>query len=71
MADLSALRRYRDDLQDARYSGIRSTRDSNGEEVHFKSDAEMARALADIDSQIAALTRRRNSIVYLQTSKGV
>lgn len=71
MPDLTQLRRYRDELQDARFSGIRETRDSNGETISFKSDAEMARALADIDSQIAALTKRRNSIIYLTTSKGV
>lgn len=71
MADLTRLRRYREDLQDARYSGTRAVQDSNGERIEFKSDAEMARALASIDSEIAALQRRRSSIIYMQTSKGL
>lgn len=71
MPDLTQLRRYRDDLQDARFSGVRTLRDSNGEEVTYRSQGEIERAIAALDSEIAALTRRRSSLIYLQTSKGV
>lgn len=70
MPDLTALRRYRDDLQDARFSGVRTVRDSNGEEITYRSQSEIERAIAAIDSEIASLSRRRSSLIYLQTSKG-
>lgn len=71
MPDLTALRRYRDDLQDARFSGIQSLTDQNGERVVYRSQAEIERAIAAIDSEIAALTRRWSSLIHLQTSKGL
>lgn len=71
MPDLTKLRRYRDDLQDARFSGVREVVDQNGEKIRWATDAELARAIAAIDSEIAALTRRRASLIYLQTSKGL
>ncbi|MBL4768061.1 MAG: hypothetical protein JKY94_10155 [Rhodobacteraceae bacterium] len=46
-------------------------RDQNGEEVEFKSDAEMARALAALDSEIAAATQRPAHTIRFQTSKGL
>ena len=71
MASALQLREWRDRLQSARFSGTRAVEDSNGERVEYKSDAEMARALAAIDSEIAQLQRRRLSIIRLQTSKGI
>lgn len=71
MADLTKLRQYRDELQGARFSGVRELVDQNGEKVRYATDAELARAIASIDSEIAALTRRRSSLIYMQTSKGV
>lgn len=71
MPDLTQLRRYREELLDARASGLRAVQDSNGERTEFKSDGELARAIAAIDSEIAALTRRRSSLIHLQTSKGL
>lgn len=71
MATAAQLRDWRERLQDARYSGTRAVQDSNGERIEYKSDAEMARALAAIDSEIANLQQRRLSIVRFQTSKGL
>lgn len=71
MPDLTKLRRYRESLQEARFNGTRAVQDSNGQRLEYKSDAEMARALAAIDSEIAALQQRRTSIIKMQTSKGL
>lgn len=71
MPDLATLRRYRDDLQDARFSGIRTVRDANGEEVTYRSQGEIERAIAALDSEIAALSNRRASLIRFQTSKGL
>lgn len=71
MATLAQLEAWRDRLEDARYSGIRSCRDSNGEEVTYRSDSEMKAALAALNTQIAAAGNRPASIVYPHTSKGV
>lgn len=71
MATLAQLEEWRDRLKDARYSGVRSVRDSNGEEVQYRSDSELARALAALESEIAGAARPRQSIIYPLTSKGV
>lgn len=71
MATLAELTKMRADLFSARMSGARRFRDQNGEEVEFKSDAEMARALAALDSEIAAATQRPAHTIRFQTSKGL
>lgn len=71
MASAAQLTEWRDRLQEARFSGERAVHDANGDRVEFKSDSEMARALAAIDAEIANLQRRRLSIVRFQTSKGL
>ena len=71
MPDLTRLRKYRDQLQDARYSGVRSFRDQNGEEITYRSQSEIERAIAAIDSEIAAPSQRRAGLIYLQTAKGL
>jgi len=71
MADLTKLRDYREKLQDARFSGIRTVRDSNGEEVTYRSQGEMERAVAAIDAEISQLQQKRLSIIRFQTSKGL
>ncbi len=44
----------------------------NGEEIEYKSDGEMARALAVLDSEIAAMTSGpRPSTIRFTTSKGL
>lgn len=71
MASISKLREYRDQLQDARFSGVRTFRDSNGEEITYRSQAEIERAIAAIDSEIHHLQRGRNALIRLQSSKGL
>lgn len=59
--DLSELQQMRDDLVRARAKGVSRVR-INGEEVEYKTDAEMARAIEDLDRRIARATgtsRRR------------
>ena len=71
-ARLDRLRRSRADLEGARYSGARRFRDSSGEEVEYRSDAELARAIAALDREIAAITQRPTpSIIQFRTSKGL
>ncbi|MDT8858020.1 hypothetical protein RNZ50_23910 [Paracoccaceae bacterium Fryx2] len=71
MATLAELQAFRSRLQDARYSGVRRVRDSGGEEVEYRSDSELARALSALDAEIAAVQSRPASIRYIQTSKGL
>jgi len=71
VATLAQLQDWRDRLKDARYSGVRRVRDSSGEEVEYRSDSELARALAAVESEIAGAARARQSIIYPQTSKGI
>ena len=61
----------RDALLKARAGGVRRVRDQNGEEVEYRSDAEMARALAALDSEIAALSGKPPASFHFRTSKGL
>ncbi len=67
---LAELTSARDALLRARAGGMRRVRDQNGEEIEYRSDAEMARALAALDSEIAALATRPPSTFHFATSKG-
>ncbi|CBS88989.1 phage head-tail joining protein [Azospirillum lipoferum] len=71
MAALADLISWRDALQAARYSGARRVV-YGGKETEFKSDAEMAAALAALDRQIAAAgTAPRASFIRVSSSKGI
>lgn len=70
MTTVTRLREYREQLQDARFSGVRTLTDQNGESITYRSQSEIERAIAAIDSEIAALSGR-SSIIRIQTSKGV
>ena len=71
MATLAELQTMRADLHAARMTGARAFRDQNGETVVYKSDSEMARALAALDSEIAALTAKPANTILFRTSKGL
>ena len=61
----------RDSLVEARATGVLEYRDSNGELVRYKSDREMASALAALDREIAALSGARPThTIRFSTSKG-
>lgn len=70
-ATLVQLQAWRDSLFEARLSGVRRVRDSNGEEVEYRSDSEIARALAAADAAIAAARRSPASTILFRTSKGI
>jgi hypothetical protein len=66
------LRKARQELQDARFQGVLTFRDQNGEQVTYKTDAEMAAALKAIDAEIARLEGRSPaSTILFRTSKGI
>jgi hypothetical protein len=68
LADLTAAR---DALVKARAGGVRRCRDQNGEEVEYKSDAEMASALVALERRIAELLGRpAPNTIFFRTSKG-
>lgn len=71
MATVAELTKMRADLLAARAGGVRRFRDQNGEEVEYRSDSEMARALAALDAEIAAQTARPASTIHFKTSKGI
>lgn len=68
---LQELAAARDTLFRARAGGVLTFRDSNGELVTYKSDSEMARALASLDAEIAAASRRPANTIHFRTSKGL
>lgn len=68
---LSDLQRWRDSLLEARLNGLRRVRDQNGEEIEYRSDRELAAALAAADRAIAEATSGRPVLtVKFNTSKG-
>jgi hypothetical protein len=71
MATVAELTKMRADLHAARMTGAREFRDQNGETVVYKSDSEMARALAALDAEIAAAQSRPPSTIRFKTSKGL
>lgn len=68
LPDLTAAR---DSLFMSIAQGVLNVRDQNGESVTYASMAEMRSALAMIDSQIAAVSRRPASTIVFRTSKGI
>jgi hypothetical protein len=71
MADVAELIARRDALKAARLNGLREVRDSSGEGVTYKSDAEMASALAAVEREISALQGRSPiKTIIFRTSKG-
>lgn len=71
MATLAELQKMRADLLAARASGVRRFRDQNGEEVEYRSDSQMARALAALDAEIAVQTARPATTIHFNMSKGI
>ncbi|WP_429816387.1 phage head-tail joining protein [Ensifer sp. B1-9] len=70
-ASLQQLQAWRDALFKARLQGVREFRDQTGETVVYKSDAEMARALAAADAAIAAAQAKPVNTILFKTSKGI
>lgn len=72
MATVAELIAYRDQLMAARGGSIRRFRDQSGEEVEYKSDAELKTAIAAVTREIdAAQSGRTASTIIFRTSKGL
>ena len=72
--DARRLRELRAKLLEARLSGLRRFRDSNGENITYGTDAEMAGALASIDAELARIGEgpaRPPLTLHFRSSKGV
>jgi hypothetical protein len=70
MADLSTLHERLDALRAMRAEGTSRVRFSDGREVTYRTDAEFAAAIADLERQIAGANAPAK-VVYLATSKGL
>lgn len=70
MATLAELQDHKAALERARFSGNRRVKTGHTE-IEFKSDAEMATALAELDRQISAASAARPSILRVIPSKGL
>jgi hypothetical protein len=68
--NLTQLCELRVKLIRARANNVRTVRDQNGEEITYKSDREMAAALAYIESLIAAKRSGTANVIKFKTSKG-
>lgn len=68
---LSDLIGWRDKLLAGRFNGVRSFRDQNGESVEYRSDAELAAALADVERRIASVGAAHAKTIVFRTSKGL
>jgi hypothetical protein len=66
------LREWRDRLIQARMNGIREVQDSNNERIAYRSDSELAAAIASADALITALEDGpRAKTILFRTSKGL
>lgn len=68
---VQALETARDELVLALARGVLSVTDANGEAVTYASPTAMQRALAHIESRIAAMQASAPNIIKFNTSKGV
>ena len=69
---LSELESMRDALLAARFKCVRTIRSAEGDEITYRSDAEMAAALADVERRIARFSNPAPvSQVRVRTSKGL
>lgn len=68
---LDELIARRDRLRRARFNGVATVK-IDGEEVTYKTDAQIAAALTALETEIAKLTRgTRSRTTYPQTTKGL
>lgn len=67
---LSDIQAFRDRLVQARMNGLSSVYDSDGSRIQYKSDSEMAKAIAAADAMLAAANPPIKTI-RLVTSKGL
>jgi len=68
--DVSELKSMLDALLRARFAGVRTV-EIDGRRVTYASDAEMERAIADLERRIAAEEDRKMRRAYAITEKGL
>ena len=71
MATLAELQTRLDALRKARAGPARVVQGSDGKRIEYKSDDELAAAIADVERQIAAASNTPIRTVYLTSSKGI
>ncbi len=71
MTDVATLEAWRQTLLKARANPRQRVRAPDGEEVTFKTDAELAAALKDVERRLAAIQGRPIRIIRVHTSKGL
>lgn len=70
MADAAELAARLEALRKARASGVRKVK--HGErEMEYRSDAELAAAIADLERQVAAASQVRAKTIVFTMNKGV
>lgn len=71
MADMADLERQLAELRAHRASGVTSVRYADGREVTYKTDGQMAEAIADLEQRIAASGGQPVRMVRFSCGKGV
>jgi hypothetical protein len=69
--DRHQIQHLLDALISARLGGVREVVDQNGEKLTYKSDSEMANAIAFAEKQIAAFNRATPKTIVFSTHKGI
>lgn len=67
---INELETARDELVRQLTKGVLSVTDANGERVEFATPAAMQRAIANIESRIAAMRAQAPNVIRFNTSKG-
>ena len=71
MATLAELQAQLDSLRKARATGVRSSEYEGIGRVEYRTDGELAAAIADLERQIGAASGPPVRTVYITGSKGV
>lgn len=67
---VSELMELRDELVRQLARGVLSVKDQNGEEVTYATPGAMQRAIAALETRIAAMTSAPPNVIRFNTSKG-
>ena len=71
MPTVAELEAWAATLRTARYGGVLTVRTADGRTVTYKSDAELAAALADVERQMAGATTGTINTILVGSSKGL
>lgn len=68
--DVATLERLRDELVLSRAAGTKSV-ELDGRRIEYKTDAEMATAIGDLEARIARASSPRRVAIVFSSSKGL